>query len=234
MKYIHANSIVNIPGTDTFDQIFRLPVSGIDTSQEKVKVYFLGEFLKNRKNADLASHLTEKPSMYAHMYCEHEEWEIFLALCEDALQTGTKIHIVGITLQKEIDFLEQYYEKLGYMRDDINAFRVDFRKVLISASVHVENLMWKGSDYKRMGEKIFFLPPIRSAGETKAMFKGINRGVTAHIHIPKFSEDVRIFLEDCVKNEHILPLTLGKVLHYHISHMGISANTKEIDILYGE
>jgi hypothetical protein len=57
------------------------------------------------------------------------------------------------------------------MREDINCFRVDFSRVLISASVKIENLMWRGSDYKRMGEKIYFIPPIREAGEVKAMFK---------------------------------------------------------------
>jgi dihydroorotase-like cyclic amidohydrolase len=30
-----------------------------------------------------------------------------------------------------------------------------------------------------MKEKIFFNPPIRESGQVKAMFKGINRGVTA-------------------------------------------------------
>jgi len=234
MKYIHENSIANIPETELFDQIFRLKMSDIDTTQEKVKVYFLGELLKEKKNTDLESHIKEKPSMYANMYSEADEWDIFSQLCEEALQTRTKIHIAWITLQKEIDFLEEYYTKLGYMRSDINAFRVDFREVLLSASVHVENLIWKGSDYKRMGEKIFFLPPIRSAGETKAMYKGINRGVTAHIHIPHFSEDIRIFLENCVKNEHILPLTLGKVLHHHVKNMGIESGKREIDIFYGE
>jgi len=150
MKYVNADSIVNIAGTDTFDQIFRFPISNIDSTQEKVKVYFLGEMLKNKKNTELESHLQDKPSMYANMYSEDDEWEIFSSLCENALTTDTKIHIVGITLQKEIDFLEEYYGRLGFLRDDINAFRVDFRKVLISASVHVENLIWKGSDYKRM------------------------------------------------------------------------------------
>jgi dihydroorotase-like cyclic amidohydrolase len=46
---------------------------------------------------------------------------------------------------------------------------------MITASVCIENLMWKGSDYKRMKDTIFFNPPVRESGQTKAMFKGINR-----------------------------------------------------------
>jgi len=66
------------------------------------------------------------------------------------------------------------------------------------------------------------------------MYKGINRGVIAHIHVPEFSEEVRIFLENCVKSEHILPLTLGKVLHYHAESMGVASKTREIEIFYGK
>jgi len=49
------------------------------------------------------------------------------------------------------------------MREDINCFLVDFRISLVTVSVNIENLMWRGSDYKRMQNKIFFLPPIREA-----------------------------------------------------------------------
>jgi len=59
--------------------------------------------------------------------------------------------------------LETYYTQLGYMREDINCFEVDFSKVLISVSCHIENLMWRGSDYKRMKDALFLNPPIRES-----------------------------------------------------------------------
>jgi hypothetical protein len=46
---------------------------------------------------------------------------------------------------------------------------------LVTVSVKIENLIWKGSDYKRMKEKIFFIPPPRESGQNRAMFKGITR-----------------------------------------------------------
>jgi len=39
--------------------------------------------------------------------------------------------------------LEKYYEELGFMREDINCFDPDFSKALISASINIENIMWK-------------------------------------------------------------------------------------------
>lgn len=71
--------------------------------------------------------------------------------------------------------LEEYYLTLGFLREDINAFDVDFSVPLVTVSCHIENLMWKGSDYKAMREKIFFCPPIRESGQNKALFKGITR-----------------------------------------------------------
>jgi dihydroorotase-like cyclic amidohydrolase len=71
------------------------------------------------------------------------------------------------------------------MREDINCFDIDFSVPYVSVSVNIENLIWKGSDYKSMRDKIYFMPPVREASQNKTMFKGINRGVTAGIHIEK-------------------------------------------------
>ena len=57
------------------------------------------------------------------------------------------------------------------MREDINCFDPDFSIPYVTVSVKIENLMWKGSDYKRMRSAIFFNPPVRESGQTKAMFK---------------------------------------------------------------
>jgi len=53
------------------------------------------------------------------------------------------------------------------MREDINCFQVDFSQVLVSVSIYLENIMWRGSDYKRLGKGIFRNPPIREAGQVK-------------------------------------------------------------------
>jgi hypothetical protein len=40
------------------------------------------------------------------------------------------------------------------------------------------------------------------------MFKGINRGVIAHIYVKNFTLEVEEFFQKCIIEEHILPLTL--------------------------
>jgi hypothetical protein len=67
--------------------------------------------------------------------------------------------------------LEQYYEELGFVREDINAFDVDFSIPLVTVSCYIENLIWKGSDYKAQRDNIFFCPPVRESGQNKALFK---------------------------------------------------------------
>ena len=57
------------------------------------------------------------------------------------------------------------------MREDINCFEVDFSVPLVTASCHIENLMWRGSDYKAQRDAIFFNPPVRESGQNKALFK---------------------------------------------------------------
>jgi dihydroorotase-like cyclic amidohydrolase len=80
------------------------------------------------------------------------------------------------------------------LREDINCFDPNFGEPMITVSVCIENLMWKGSDYKRMRDEILFNPPVRESGQTKAMFKGINRGVIAGIYIKDFNDEVERFL----------------------------------------
>jgi hypothetical protein len=48
---------------------------------------------------------------------------------------------------------------------------VDFSIPLVTVSVKIENLIWKGSDYKAQKQNIFFIPPVRESGQNKAMFK---------------------------------------------------------------
>jgi hypothetical protein len=153
-------------------------------------------------------------------------------LFENALKEKKRIHIVWITLKEEIETLEKYYEKLWFLREDINCFDPDFSVPLVTVSVCIENLIWKGSDYKRMWEEIFFNPPVRESGQTKAMFKGINRGVTAGIYIKNFDKNIEEFLWECVKQEKILPITLGKVLKYNLDEIWLKGENKKLEIQY--
>ncbi len=59
--------------------------------------------------------------------------------------------------------LEKYYTELGDMRGDINCFEVNFSNVLVSVSCHIENLMWRGTNYKLMKNALFLNPPIRES-----------------------------------------------------------------------
>lgn len=238
MKKVYKDKILNIPNTDIFDNTFLFSYLSTDFSSDKVEVFFLSELLAQKENTKLLWEIWDKYAMFSNVYSEADELKIFKELFEYALSNNKKIHIVGVTLDEEIKILEEYYQKLWFLREDINCFRVDFSQVLVSVSVNIENLIWRGSDYKRMGKEIFFLPPIREAWQTKAMFKWINRGVTASIYIKELSEDKKEFLKNCLLAEHILPLTLAKVLYFNWEDiwfigenidMGVKYDRKEIE-----
>ncbi|USN57790.1 MAG: hypothetical protein H6767_05395 [Candidatus Peribacteria bacterium] len=181
MKQVFHDKIVNIAGSDVFDRKFLLRkiihplIPSFNSKGRDVETIHLSDLLEQRKNTDLLLKVKEKPAMYSNVYSPKDELEIFEEIFEDALKNQKRVHIVGITLKEEVMILEKYYEELGFFREDINVFQVDFSAPLVSVSVKIENLMWKGSDYKRMGEQIFFNPPIRESGQVKAMFSGINR-----------------------------------------------------------
>lgn len=232
MKQIYKDKILNIPNTDIHDNTFLFSYLDADFQAENVEVFFMWELLAKKVNTQLLENIWDKYAMYSNAYSEKDEIEIFKNLFEYAISNNKKIHIIGITLDEEIKILEAYYESLWFMREDINCFKVDFREVLVSASVAIENLIWRGSDYKRMGKEIFFLPPIREAGQTKAMFKGINRGVTAWIYIKDFTQDKKDFLKNCLLSEHILPLSLGKVLQFNLQDIGFTGKLWDFHIHY--
>ena len=70
-----------------------------------------------------------------------------------------------------------------------------------------------------MKDKIFFVPPIREAWMTKAMFKWINRWVTASINIENLNEENINFLKNCLLQEHILALSLAKILSFNLKEI---------------
>jgi dihydroorotase-like cyclic amidohydrolase len=231
MKKIYQDKILNIEGTNIFDQKFLIEY--IQNPRIKnTEVIFLSEELQSYKNEAILQKLWDKPAMWSEVYSPKDELSIFTRLFEEALSQKKKIHIVGVTLGAEIEILEKYYEELGFLRTDINAFDIDFSVPLVTVSCHIENLMWRGSDYKSYREKIFFCPPIRESGENKALFKGISRGVIAGIELWEMNPVKEEFLTDCVIQEHILPIQMGKVLKYNLQQIGFEGSISELQIFY--
>ena len=232
MKMVEKDAIYTLVWTDPFEQKFCFTwVSKLQVNKD-VKIIYLRDELEKYKNTDLLEKVTQKPAMYANVYSAQDELEIFNRFFEDALQTWKKIHIVGITLKEEILILEKYYAQFGFMRDDINCFEVDYSKVLVSASVHIENLIWKWSDYKAQWKNIFFIPPVRESGQNKALFTGINRGSVAWIYIKNLWEFEKNFLESCIQTEKILPLTMAKVLYYNFLDIWIVTEKEKFTVEY--
>lgn len=233
MKKIYRDKIIQIENTPNFDNIFLMDYLDIDYENiQGVEVFFMKDLLKEKENTELLERIGDKYAVYSNVYSEKDEFEIFKSLFDYALENNKKVHIVWITLKKELDILEDYYEKLGFLRDDINCFRVDFSKPLVTVSVNIENLMWKWSDYKKMWKKIFFIPPIREAWLTKAVFKWINRWVIAWINIDLLDEEKKNFLRDCIINEHILPMNMQKILRYNLEDIWFSWDIISFELKY--
>lgn len=232
MKKIYKDKILNIENTSLFDNKFLFSYLQTNFSFENVEVFFMWELLKQKENSKLLAEIWDKYAIFSNVYSEEDEFNIFKDLFEYALKNNKKIHIIWITLDSEIEMLENYYTELGFLREDINCFRVDFSKPLITTSVNIENLMWRWSDYKREWKNIFFIPPIREAWLTKAMFKWINRGVIASIYIKNLTQSKIDFLRKCLLEEHILTLTLWKVLSYNLEQIWFSWENIEIEIEY--
>jgi len=233
MKQIFKDKIINID-SNIEDKKFLIKKLNWEKniSNNDFEVIFLSEMLEKRKNLEMLEKSKTKPATWSNVYSPKDELEIFENLFDNAIKNNKKIHIVWITLWEEIKILEEYYQKLWFFREEINAFEVDFSKVLVSASVKIENLMWRWSDYKRMWKKIFFNPPIRESWEVKNMFKWINRWVTAWIFIENFDLEKKDFLIEQIKTEHILPITMAKILNYNLSDFWFKGEEKDFIIEY--
>jgi len=238
MKQIFKDKIINIDSNieDNKFLIKKINYEKKIALNKDIEVIFLSDLLEEKKNLEMLEKSKTKPATWSNVYSPEDELEIFTEIFDDVIKNNKKIHIVWITLDEEIKILENYYEKLWFFSEDINAFKVDFSKVLISVSVKIENLMWRGSDYKRMWKWIFFNPPVRESGQVKAMFKWINRWVMAWIYCPHLTssegEEYRIFLNEQIVSEHILPLTMAKVLNYNLSDFWISWTEYDFIINY--
>lgn len=230
-KKVYKDKIINID-EDLFNNKFLFDYLYDIESKEDIEIIFMSEKLKQRENKELFKNLGDKYSMYSNVYSPKDELEIFIELFENAIKNNKKIHIIWITLKEEIEILEEYYTKLWFLREDVNCFTPDFWKPLVTVSVKIENLIWKGSDYKAQKQKIFFIPPIRESGQNKAMFKWINKWIIAWIYIENFSPEIEKFLTYSIKNESILPLTLAKILYYNYLETWFTWTTKELVISY--
>ncbi len=230
MKKVLNDRIINMPWTEIFDSKFNFNYLENNYKNGEIEVFDMWILLKQRENTELLNSLWDRYSMYCNVYSEKDEYEIFLELVEYATKNNKKIHINWITLKKEIEFLEEYYSNMWYKREDVNCFIVDFSKVLVSVWVNIENLIWKWSDYKKYKKDIFFLPPVREAGLTKAMFKWINKWVVCNINIKNLDNYGQKFLSECLNSESILALTLAKVLYFNPLNRWFSGNIKELII----
>ncbi len=232
MKKVLKNKIINREDTDKFDSIFEFDVLQWAKNQD-VKIIFLSDLLEKKKNLEMLEKAENKPASYSNVYSPQDELDIFKNLFEKALENNQKIHIVGVSLKEEMEILEKYYWEQWFFNKEINCFDVDFWNILVSVSVKIENIMWRGSDYKRMWKKIFFNPPVRESGQVKAMFKWINRGVTAGLYLWwEIGEEVHKFLSQQVLEEKILPITLWKILQYNLDELGIKWEIGQMHIKF--
>ncbi len=233
MKKIWKNSITNIENTDVFDSTFLFDVLNWEKQNQDIEIVFLSDLLGEKKNLEMLEKSKTKPASYSNVYSPKDELENFTQLFDDAIENNKKIHIVWITLKEEIEMLEKYYLELWFFNEDINCYDVDFSKALISASVKIENIMWRWSDYKRMWKEIFFNPPIRESWQVKAMFKWINRWVIAGLYLEGgITQELKTFMSRQVVEENILPITLGKTLKYNLEQVWINGKIDEMKINY--
>jgi len=238
MKKVLFDKIINTEKTDLYDNQFLFEYLSQDSIESWLEVIFMSDLLEEKKNIEILEKVKQKPAMYSNVYSPEDELEIFKELFEDAIKNNKKIHIVWVTLDEEIKILEKYYEELWFLREDINCFAPDFSLALVTVSVNIENLIWKGSDYKAQRENIFFNPPIRESWQTKAMFKWINRWVIAWIHLSspsdrrELEEGIKEFLSNCIREEKILSLTLAKVLKFNLNQIWFIWEEKELIISY--
>ncbi len=233
MKKIYKNKIENIPKTDIFDNKFLFEILNSNVNHIWIEIIYMKDLLEKKKNYDILEKIKIHPAMYEQVYSAKDELKIFEELFNDAINNNKKIHLVWITLDEEVKILENYYNSLNFFKEEINCFEVDFSKVLFSASVNIENLIRRWSDYKRMWKQIFFNPPIRESGQTKALFKWINRWVIAWINLFSWNinlENIEIFLKNCILEEHILAITLAKVLCYNLEDFGLEWEKSDLII----
>ncbi len=233
MKQILKNKIIDI-NQNYFDNKFLFEIYNFSKwiNSNNTKIIYMSDLLEKRKNETLLEKVKVHPAMWSEVYSPASELEIFTEIFENAISKKEKTHIIWITLKEEVEMLEKYYEELWFFDEKINCFKVDFKIPYISTSVDIKNLIWRWSDYKRMWKDIFFVPPIREAGQVKSMYKWINRWSIAWIYIDNLWIEEKAFLEKEIKEEHFLSLTLAKVLNYNYEDLWIEWEKIKMKIDY--
>lgn len=233
MKQVFKDKIVNID-KNYFDNKFLFEIYDFSkwTSSDETKIVFLEDLLKEKKNEELLEKVKVHPAMWSEVFSPKDELDIFNKLFEEAISSNTRTHIIWVTLWEEVEMLEKYYEKLWFFDESINCFKVDYKIPLVSASVKIKNLMWRWSDYKRFWKDIFFVPPIREAGQVKAMYKWINRWSIAWIYINDLWQEEIEFLQKQIIEENILPLNMAKVLNYNYEDLWFKWEKIKMEINY--
>lgn len=233
MKQIFKDKIIDID-ENFFDNKFQFEIYDFSSwiNSNETKIIFMEDLLKDKKNETILEKVKVHPAMWSEVFSPASELEIFTKIFEEAIETKKRTHIIWITLKEEVEMLEKYYEELWFFDESINCFKVDYKVPFISASVKLNNLMWRWSDYKRLGKNIFFIPPIREAWQVKAMYKWINRWSIAWLYIENLWNEEKLFLENQIKEEHILPLTLAKVLNYNYEDLWINLEKVKFEVNY--
>jgi len=232
MKKVYKDKIVNIDKTDKFDNKFLFEKISWEEQKQDIEIIFMSDLLEKRKNSDILDKVITKPAMWANVYRAEDELLIFQSLFDDAIKNHKKIHIVWATLEAEIEILEKYYYDLWFFQEEINAFKIDFSKVLVSVSVKIENIMYRWSDYKRLGKTIFFNPPIRESWQVKGLYKWINRWVIVGLYVQTIDEKITDFLTEQITSENIPVIILAKILSYNLEEIWIIGQKKDLIISY--
>lgn len=94
MKKIYRDKILNIEGTDMYDQIFYLDYFTSLQACGDVEIIYMKDLLEQYKNEEIAEKVKEKPAMWSEMYSPKDELAIFTELFENVLKNKKKIHIV--------------------------------------------------------------------------------------------------------------------------------------------
>jgi hypothetical protein len=94
MKKIHRDKILNIGGTDHFDNTFLFEYFSDIQKSESVEILYLKDLLEQKKNLEILERVKQKPAMYSEVYSPKDELEIFTQLFEQAISENKKIHIV--------------------------------------------------------------------------------------------------------------------------------------------
>ena len=231
MKQVFDDRIVNV-NWDLFDNTFLFKIASDDIHSDEIEVYYMEDLLKPFENTQLRQNIWDKYAMFSNVYSPKDELQVFKDLFNLAISTWKRIHIVWISLSEEIEILEHYYRKLWFMRRDLNCYDVDFSIPLVTASVKIENLIWKGSDYKSQKENIFFIPPPRESWHNRALFKWINRWIIAWIFPFEMTDSNHDFLSELISWEKILPIKLAEVLKYSFEEIWFKFSEKDLKIKY--